>query len=59
MPMIAMCMPILPGKKAMWLDMMNKVNEEPMATNSNRAAKMREFTSEPIYRKRLPETLSF
>ena len=30
MAMIAMCMPILPGKKEMWLQMMAKINEEPM-----------------------------
>ena len=30
MALIAMCMPILPGKKQMWLDMMDKINEEPM-----------------------------
>ena len=32
MAMIAMCMPILPGKKEMWLDMMNQVKSEPMAS---------------------------
>lgn len=32
MALIAMCMPILPGKKEMWLEMMSKVKEEPMAT---------------------------
>lgn len=32
MALLAMCMPILPGKKEMWLEMMAKVNEEPMAT---------------------------
>ena len=30
MALIAMCMPILPGKKQMWLDMMNQIKEEPM-----------------------------
>ena len=29
MALIAMCMPILPGKKQMWLDMMNQIKEEP------------------------------
>ena len=29
---MAMCMPILPGKKEMWLEMMAKVKEEPMAS---------------------------
>ena len=32
MALLAMCMPILPGKKQMWLDMIAKLNEEPMAT---------------------------
>ena len=32
MAMLAMCMPILPGKKEMWLEMMAKMKEEPMAT---------------------------
>ena len=32
MALLAMCMPILPGKKEMWLEMMNKLKEEPMAT---------------------------
>ena len=30
MAMIAMCMPILPGKLDMWKEMMAKVTEEPM-----------------------------
>ena len=45
MAMIAMCMPILPGKKAMWLEMMDKVKEEPMASmfkQSRRDAGVRE-----------------
>ena len=32
MALLAMCMPILPGKKQMWLDMIEKLNQEPMAT---------------------------
>ena len=32
MALISMCMPILPGKKDMWLAMMDKVNSEPMRT---------------------------
>ncbi len=30
MKLLAMCMPILPGKKQMWLDMMEQLNTEPM-----------------------------
>ena len=47
MAMLAMCMPILPGKKEMWLQMMAKVNEEPMATEfraSREAAGVHERT---------------
>ena len=47
MALLAMCMPILPGKKQMWLDMMDKLKEEPMATmfkESRKAAGMHERT---------------
>jgi len=30
MAIIALCMPILPGKKGKWQDMMNRLQEEPM-----------------------------
>ena len=30
MAIFAMCMPILPGKKDMWLKKMSELNEEPM-----------------------------
>jgi hypothetical protein len=30
MALMAMCMPILDGKKEMWLEMMAKLNEAPM-----------------------------
>jgi L-rhamnose mutarotase len=30
MALIAMCMPILPGKKAKWQEMTDKLNKEPM-----------------------------
>ena len=33
MALIAMCLPILPGKKEMWLDMMSKIKEEPMRSD--------------------------
>ena len=39
MAMIAMCMPILPGKKDMWLEMMNKVKQEPMASQFKQSRK--------------------
>ena len=29
MALLAMCMPILPGKKEMWLEKMNQINQEP------------------------------
>ena len=32
MAMLAMCMPILPGKKEMWLQMMDQLKQEPMGT---------------------------
>ncbi|MEC8022331.1 MAG: hypothetical protein VX223_00255 [Myxococcota bacterium] len=30
MPMIVMALPILPGKKETWLEMINQINSEPM-----------------------------
>lgn len=35
MAMMAMCMPILPGKKEKWLEMMAKLKEEPMKSTIN------------------------
>ena len=32
MAMLAVCMPILPGKKEMWLQMMDQLKQEPMGT---------------------------
>ena len=32
MAMLAMCMPILPGKKEMWLQMMEQLKQEPMGS---------------------------
>lgn len=39
MAMIAMCMPILPGKKEMWLEMMKTVTEGPMASQFKQSRK--------------------
>ena len=35
MALISMCMPILPGKKDMWLAMMDKMSQEPMKSEFN------------------------
>lgn len=35
MALIAMCMPILPGKKNKWQEMANRLNEEPMKSQMN------------------------
>lgn len=35
MALLAMCMPILPGKKEMWLEMMDKINQEPAKSEFN------------------------
>ena len=37
MALMTMCMPILPGKKDMWLEMMKKVTSQPMKTEFDRS----------------------
>ena len=47
MALIAMCMPILPGKKGKWQEMANKINEEPLKSKmraSREAAGVHERT---------------
>lgn len=51
MAMIAMCMPILPGKKEMWLAMMEKMTQGPMreefkASRENAGVHERSFLQE-------------
>ena len=35
MALLAMCMPILPGKKEMWLEMMDQIKQEPAKSEFN------------------------
>ena len=51
MAMIAMCMPILPGKKEKWLQMMDQLKQEPMgsefkASRENAGVHERSFLQE-------------
>ena len=51
MAMLAMCLPILPGKKEMWLNMMAQLQEEPMgpefrASRENAGVHERSFLQE-------------
>ena len=51
MALIAMCLPILPGKKEMWLQMMDQLNQEPMgsefrASRENAGVHERSFLQE-------------
>ena len=51
MAILAMCMPILPGKKEMWLQMMDQLKQEPMksefqASRENAGVHERSFLQE-------------
>jgi len=37
MALLAMCMPILPGKKDKWLKMMEELHKEPMKSNFDKS----------------------
>ena len=37
MALLAMCMPILPGKKDKWLKMMDEIQKEPMKSNFDKS----------------------
>lgn len=42
MALLAMCMPILPGKKEMWMSMIEEVQKDPNFAASREAAGVRE-----------------
>ena len=51
MALLAICMPILPGKKDKWLKMMEELHKEPMKSNFINPERMPASMKELFYKR--------